>query len=53
VNPILYTDLIFEADVTRDIISGNNGGYQAGAGWDACTGWGAPNGENWLAALIF
>jgi len=53
VNPALYQEFIFEADVTRDITSGNNGGYPAGAGWDACTGFGTPNGENWLAALIF
>ncbi|PWU10058.1 MAG: peptidase S53 [Terriglobia bacterium] len=53
VNPILYRDLIFEADVTRDITSGNNGAYGARGGWDACTGLGSPNGENWLAALIY
>jgi kumamolisin len=53
VNPILYTDLIFEADVTRDVTSGDNGAYGARGGWDACTGLGTPNGENWLAALIF
>jgi kumamolisin len=32
----------------RDITVGDNGGYQARAGWDACTGLGTPNG----AALI-
>jgi kumamolisin len=53
VNPVLYEELVFEADVTRDITSGNNGGYSAASGWDACTGLGTPNGENWLAALIF
>jgi kumamolisin len=26
----------------RDITSGNNGAYQAGTGWDACTGLGVP-----------
>jgi len=26
----------------RDITSGNNGAYQAGPGWDACTGLGVP-----------
>jgi kumamolisin len=53
VNPILYEQLIVEADVTRDITSGANGAYRADSGWDACTGLGTPNGENWLAALIF
>jgi len=53
VNPLLYQDLINQADVTRDIVSGNNGAYQAGPGWDACTGLGSPNGEDWLAALIY
>jgi kumamolisin len=32
----------------NDIVSGSNGAYQAGPGWDACTGLGSPNG----AALV-
>jgi kumamolisin len=28
----------------NDIVSGNNGAYSAGPGWDACTGWGSPEG---------
>jgi kumamolisin len=28
----------------RDITEGNNGAYQAGPGWDACTGLGVPDG---------
>ena len=40
----------------RDITVGNNGGgaikgYQAGLGWDACTGWGRPLGAKLAAAL--
>jgi len=35
----------------NDITQGDNGAYQAGAGWDACTGWGSPNGAALLAAL--
>ena len=42
----------------RDITSGNNDtdglltdNIQAGAGWDACTGWGVPDGQKLLAAL--
>lgn len=34
----------------RDITRGNNGGYQASAGWDACTGLGSPKGQQ-LAAI--
>lgn len=37
--------------VFRDITSGSNGAYQAGPGWDACTGLGSPNGEVLVAAL--
>jgi kumamolisin len=35
----------------RDITQGNNGAYQAGPGWDACTGLGSPNGQALLDAL--
>jgi kumamolisin len=35
----------------RDITQGNNGSYQAGPGWDACTGLGSPNGQALLTAL--
>ena len=35
----------------HDITSGSNGAYEAGAGWDACTGLGTPNGTAILAAL--
>lgn len=35
----------------RDITQGNNGSYQAGPGWDACTGLGSPNGQSLLQAL--
>jgi kumamolisin len=35
----------------RDIIQGNNGAYRAGRGWDACTGFGSPNGQALLTAL--
>jgi kumamolisin len=39
-----------------DVVSGNNttaqaGGYSAGRGYDAASGWGTPNGEKLLAAL--
>lgn len=35
----------------RDIVTGDNNGYQAGPGWDACTGLGVPNGKELLNAL--
>jgi kumamolisin len=35
----------------RDIINGNNGQFQAGPGWDACTGLGVPDGDALLAVL--
>jgi kumamolisin len=35
----------------NDITSGSNGAYTAGKGWDACTGWGSPNGEAILKAM--
>jgi len=40
-NPSLYTA---PAGSFHDITSGNNGAYQCGPGWDACTGLGSPNG---------
>jgi kumamolisin len=54
-NPLLYTRLA-TAGVFNDIIEGNNGfpnipGYQAGPGWDPCTGLGTPNGGKLLQAL--
>jgi kumamolisin len=35
----------------HDITQGNNVAYQAGPGWDACTGNGSPNGAALLTAL--
>jgi kumamolisin len=49
INALLYAQEP-GAGALNDITSGNNditgqiGGYQAGPGWDACTGWGSPNG---------
>ncbi len=34
-----------------DIVSGNNDGFLAGPGWDACTGWGSPIGNRLASAL--
>jgi len=37
--------------VFRDITEGGNGAYRAKAGWDACTGWGSPDGAKLLKLL--
>ncbi|HEV3162797.1 MAG TPA: S53 family peptidase [Isosphaeraceae bacterium] len=49
-NPLLYSQL-GPSGVLRDITEGNNGAYEARTGWDACTGWGSPDGKTLLAAL--
>jgi kumamolisin len=53
INPCLYQDWPILAEVTQDIVSGSNGAYSAGPGWDACTGLGSPNGGDIMAALIY
>ncbi len=35
----------------NDIVSGNNGAFSAGPGWDACTGLGSPIGSKLIALL--
>ena len=55
-NPALYS-LSGTAQAFNDITNGNNyikgnsGPYQAGVGWDACTGLGSPDGAKLLSAL--
>ncbi len=48
--PLLYADAEVRG-AWRDVTSGANGAYRAGAGWDAVTGWGSPRGKALLAAL--
>ena len=48
-NQLLYTK--FTSGVLRDITKGNNGAYEAAKGWDACTGFGSPDGQKLLKAL--
>jgi kumamolisin len=48
-NPLLYSQNVEPA--MNDISQGNNGGYNAGQGWDPCTGLGSPDGAKLLAAL--
>jgi kumamolisin len=50
INPALY-ELGDASGAFHDITQGNNGAYQAGPGWDACTGWGSPDGSVLLANL--
>jgi kumamolisin len=45
ITPFLYRQ-VGGTDAFRDVVIGNNGGYFAGRGWDACTGWGSPDGTN-------
>ena len=54
-NPTLYEHA---AEVRREVTAGNNHWqstavpfYTAGAGWDACTGWGSLDGQKLLATL--
>ncbi len=49
VNPALYAAGAKKA--FRDITQGNNGGYSAGPGWDACSGLGSPVGAAVIAAV--
>jgi kumamolisin len=49
-NPLIYGSLSNKG-LFNDIVSGNNGSYVAGPGWDACTGWGSPIGKKLLKAL--
>jgi len=52
IHPVLY-----ETNPAKDIVEGNNDtvgggmGYNAGIGWDACTGVGSPQGSELLQAL--
>ncbi len=39
------------ASAFNDIVSGNNGAFSAGPGWDACTGLGSPIGGKLIALL--
>jgi kumamolisin len=51
--PLIYANVKAgtAAQGFNDIVSGNNGAYQAGPGWDACTGLGSPNGTDLLTLL--
>lgn len=48
-NPLLYSAHLQSA--LGDVTEGDNDGYMAGPGWDACTGLGSPNGTAMLSTL--
>ncbi|HZS48051.1 MAG TPA: S53 family peptidase [Blastocatellia bacterium] len=50
INPELYNGSA-GSHALHDITLGNNGGYSARAGWDACTGLGTPDGKAILSLL--
>ena len=51
-NPIIYSMSASDrAQTFHDITSGDNGGYQAGPGWDAVTGWGSMQADSLLNYL--
>jgi kumamolisin len=49
-NQMLYGPLR-AAGALNDVTTGDNGAYSAGAGWDACTGLGSPDGTAILLGL--
>jgi kumamolisin len=51
--PFLYANptLLRQVTTGNNIPSGSEIGYQAGPGWNACTGLGVPNGESLFVAL--
>jgi kumamolisin len=49
-NPVLYSEPA-STEAFHDIVSGDNGDYEAGPGWDACTGLGSPRGDKIMSAL--
>ena len=53
IQPTLYAGTAPGAEVPgfNDIVTGDNGAYSAGPGWDACTGLGSPSGPALLTRL--
>jgi kumamolisin len=49
-NPLLYEKLALQK-IFNDVTEGNNFGYSAKPGYDACTGWGSIDGTQLLHAL--
>jgi kumamolisin len=53
IQPALYAGVTPGAAMPgfNDVVSGSNGAYNAGPGWDPCTGLGSPNGPALLTRL--
>ena len=51
-NPLLY-GLSATSGALRDITQGNNNGFTAGPGWDACSGLGRPDGARLYPAMPY
>ena len=51
INPLLYSKPLDSIGALHDIVSGSNGAYDAGPGWDACTGLGSPDGAKLLSQI--
>jgi kumamolisin len=49
IQPLIYAAKA--ASAFHDIVSGNNGAFSAGPGWDACTGLGSPIGSKIISVL--
>lgn len=49
-NPLVY-GLPKSTGAFHDILTGNNGAYQAAPGWDPCTGLGSPDGAKLMTTL--
>ena len=47
----IHAQIYSHPTVCRDITSGNNKGFSAGKAWDACSGWGSPDGTAILQLL--
>ncbi|HWD82542.1 MAG TPA: S53 family peptidase, partial [Kribbella sp.] len=54
INPTVYSiaQSAQYSSAFHDVISGNNGTYDAGTGYDLCTGWGSMQGDNLADPLI-
>jgi kumamolisin len=53
IQTLLYAGVSPGKDVPgfHDVTSGNNGAYEAGPGWDSCSGLGSPDGTALLSRL--
>ena len=57
INPVVYAigcgvNSVNYTSAFHDITTGNNHGYSAVPGYDLCTGWGTPAGQNLIDAML-